>query len=331
MAFLELLFWAALLGGWHSARAVVPSLELHRPDAAPLLLTALAATVVMAWHLRWRHRVVGKLADAHLVDTVYEEYRMFRPTWKFLLWRWALGAAIVGWLDPKMGSRLEEVESEGVDVMVAVDVSNSMLAEDVGMPRIDLAKRTVERLTAAAQSDRLGLVVFAGDAFVQCPLTTDIQAIKLFLKSVDPGMVPTQGTAVGNAVETCMRAFDPNSEASPMIVVMTDGENHEDDVVEACSMAKQEGASVHFLGLGSLEGSPIPQTNARGKASGFKVDEQGNPVVSKLDEGTLTQAAQAGGGTYARASRGFVDISPILAFRDDLETARIATVSYVDF
>ena len=139
MAFLELVFWAALLGGWHSARAVVPSLELHRPDAAPLLLTALAATVVMAWHLRWRHRVVGQLADAHLVDTVYEEYRMFRPTWKFLLWRWALGAAIVGWLDPKMGSRLEEVESEGVDVMVAVDVSNSMLAEDVGMPRIDLA------------------------------------------------------------------------------------------------------------------------------------------------------------------------------------------------
>ena len=144
LVFMELLFWGAVVGGWLTAKSVVPSLELHRQDAASLLLVAAAGTFIMIWHLRWRHRVVQLLADADLVESVYENFRMFRPTWKFLLWRWALGAVIIGWLDPKMGSRLEEVESEGVDIMVAIDVSNSMLAEDVGMPRIDLKAASKE-------------------------------------------------------------------------------------------------------------------------------------------------------------------------------------------
>ncbi len=258
-------------------------------------------------------------------------YGVFRQAWKFLLWRWALAALVVGWLDPKMGSRLEEVESEGIDMMVALDVSNSMMAEDVGMPRLDLASRTMERLMAQTAGDRIGLVVFAGESYVQCPLTTDVAAVKLFLASVSPGMVATQGTAVGSAIRTCWTGFDENSEASRTVVVLTDGENHEDDVVAAAAEVAQEGGNVHFLGLATLEGAPIPAFDARGNPSGFRTDRQGNAVVSKLDEATLIEAAQAGQGTYTRAGTGFVDLSPLIQFKNELNTARVAAVSFVDF
>ena len=143
-----------------------------------------------------------------------------------------------------------------------------------------------------------GLVVFAGESYVQCPLTTDLNALSLFLETVGPGMVPTQGTAVGRAVETCWNGFDEQSEASRAIVVLTDGENHEDDVVAASRAVATEGGSVHFIGVATLDGAPIPAFDSRGRPSGFRTDGQGQPVVSRLDESTLIEAAQAGSGTY---------------------------------
>lgn len=327
----ELLFWVAVISAWTVATSLVPSLTLHRMEWWPLLLASGLPTVGMMGHLAWRHRAVRSLADSDRLESVLSNYRMYRPTWKHVAWRWALGAAVIGWLDPKMGSRLADVETEGMDVMVALDVSNSMLAEDLGMPRLDLAKRTVERLLQAAAGDRMGLVVFAGDAYVQCPLTTDVEALKLFLGTVHPGMVPTQGTAVGRAIEVCEAGFEDGGEASRMIVVLTDGENHEDDVVAAAQRAREAGASVHFLGIATLEGAPIPTFDRRGRPSGFRADNDGTPVVSRLDEGTLLQAAQSGKGTYTRAGKGFVELSPLLKFKDDTEKATIASVSYVDY
>ena len=327
----ELLFWVAVISAWTVATSLVPSLTLHRMEWWPLLLASGLPTLGMMGHLAWRHRAVRSLADSDRLGSVLSNYRMYRPTWKHVAWRWALGAALIGWLDPKMGSRLADVETEGMDVMVALDVSNSMLAEDLGMPRLDLAKRTVERLLQAAAGDRMGLVVFAGDAYVQCPLTTDVEALKLYLGTVHPGMVPTQGTAVGRAIEVCEAGFEDGGEASRMIVVLTDGENHEDDVVAAAQRAHEAGASVHFLGIATLEGAPIPTFDRRGRPSGFRADNDGTPVVSRLDEGTLLQAAQSGKGTYTRAGKGFVELSPLLKFKDDTEKATIASVSYVDY
>ncbi|MDA1242417.1 MAG: VWA domain-containing protein [Bacteroidetes bacterium] len=331
LLFAELMFWVITLGGWSLAVSMVPSLTLHRWDMWPLLLATGLPTFAMVTFMRWRHRAIAHLADNERLPSVFSTYRLFRPAWRFLLWRWALGAAVIGWLDPKMGSRLQDVESEGVDVMVALDVSNSMLAEDVGMPRLDLAKRGIERLISASTGDRIGLVVFAGSAYVQCPLTTDVEALKLFLGTVNTNMVPTQGTAVGTAIDLCLASFDELSEASKMIVVLTDGENHEDDVVAAATSAHELGASVHFWGIGSPDGAPIPTLDRRGKPSGFRNDSDGNPVVSRLDEATLLQATQAGGGTYVRATRGLVDLSPFLQFKEDSQQAAITTVSYVDY
>ncbi|MGB0247642.1 MAG: vWA domain-containing protein, partial [Flavobacteriales bacterium] len=331
LLFLELLLWMAVLAGWFTATALVPSLTLHRMELAPVLMVTALLTLLMLGHLRWRHKVIRSLADAGQIDSVLPGYRMFVPTWKFFLLRMALAFLVIAWLDPKMGSRLQEVESEGVDMMVALDVSNSMMTEDVGMARLDLAKRTIKRLAASTSGDRLGLVVFAGEAYVQCPLTTDVDALDLFLESVNPGMVPTQGTAVGRAVEACWQGFDDGSEASRVVVVLTDGENHEDDVVAASRAVNQDGGSLHFIGVATLDGAPIPAFDSRGRPSGFRTDASGQPVVSRLDEATLLEAAQAGGGTYTRASSGFVELSPILQFKDDLEQARISSVSYVDY
>ena len=331
LAFLEFLFWALAASAWFTAQALVPSLTLHRLEFWPLLMLSGLLTLVMVAHLRWRHKAVQSLADASRLDSVFEGYRLFLPTWKFVLVRLALGAMLVAWLDPKMGSKLQEVESEGVDMMVALDVSNSMLAEDVGMPRLDLAKRTVERLLSATAGDRIGLVVFAGEAYVQCPLTTDIEAVKMFLESVHPGMIPTQGTAVGRAVDACWNGFDSNSEASRVVVVLTDGENHEDDVVLAARNVVDEGGSVHFLGFATLDGGPIPSFDVRGRPSGFRTDKNGQPVVSRLDEATLIEAAQAGGGTYTRAAKGYVELAPLLEFKSSLDRAQVSSVSYVDY
>ena len=329
--FLEAVLWLGLAASWIAAQAAVPSLTLHRQEQWPVLVATALATLLALSHFHWRHKTIRRFSDAARLDSVLPPYGVFRQAWKFLLWRWALAALVVGWLDPKMGSRLEEVESEGIDMMVALDVSNSMMTEDVGMPRLDLASRTVERLMAQTAGDRIGLVVFAGESYVQCPLTTDVAAVKLFLESVSPGMVATQGTAVGSAIRTCWTGFDEHSEAARTVVVLTDGENHEDDVVSAAAEVAQEGGNVHFLGLATLEGAPIPAFDVRGNPSGFRTDRQGNAVVSKLDEATLIEAAQAGQGTYTRAGTGFVDLNPLIQFKNDLTTARVAAVSFVDF
>ena len=329
--FLEAILWLGLGAAWIAAQAAVPSLTLHRLEQWPLLVATVLATLLALSHFHWRHKTIRRFSDAARLDSVLPSYGVFRQAWKFLLWRWALAALVVGWLDPKMGSRLEEVESEGIDMMVALDVSNSMMAEDVGMPRLALASRTVERLMAQTAGDRIGLVVFAGESYVQCPLTTDVAAVKLFLESVSPGMVTTQGTAVGSAIRTCWTGFDAHSEAARAVVVLTDGENHEDDVGAAAAEGAQEGGNVHFLGLATLEGAPIPAFDVRGNPSGFRTDRQGNAVVSKLDESTLIEAAQAGQGTYTRAGTGFVDLTPLIQFKNDLTTARVAAVSFVDF
>ena len=140
LLFLELLLWMSVLAGWFTATALVPSLTLHRMDLAPVLMVTALLTLLMLGHLRWRHKVIRSLADAGQIDSVLPGYRMFAPTWKFFLLRMALAFLVIAWLDPKMGSRLQEVESEGVDMMVALDVSNSMMTEDVGVPRLDLPR-----------------------------------------------------------------------------------------------------------------------------------------------------------------------------------------------
>jgi Ca-activated chloride channel family protein len=248
-----------------------------------------------------------------------------------VIWRLAIAAIIFGLLGPKVGSRLQEVETKGADFVIALDVSNSMLAEDLGLDRLTLARQTVERILNKLGGDRVGLVVFAGEAYVQCPLTSDYSAIKLFLNSISPGIVSTQGTALGQAIEVSVKAFENAPESSRAILLITDGENHEDDPVSAASTAYESGITVHILGVATPEGAPIPNLDSRGRRVGFVQDSNGQPVVSRLDESVLVATVQAGGGSFSRANRNYIDITSVLEALNKEEKTRISNVTFTDY
>ena len=241
------------------------------------------------------------------------------------------GALVVAWLDPRTVSRIQEEETKGVELMIAIDVSKSMRCEDLGISRLDFAKQSIKRLVSQTHGDRLGLVVFAGDAFIECPLTSDLNAIEMFLGQISPEMIQSQGTAVGRAIDKCITGFDENSNASKVILVLTDGENYEDDLVAAARNAKNTGATVHFIGCGTTNGGPIPDLDSKGRQIGYLQDVNGQIVVSKLDHQILSESAQTGGGIYMRTGNSQDDLKPFLNFKGNLEKSSMATIKFVDF
>ena len=327
----ELLFWiivgvcALIIGEF------APHLEWHNLDLWLIAAALPVSSIAYLINLRWKVNAVGKLADTHLAQTLITGFSAGRQTWRFLLWRLALAFAILALLGPKVGSKLVEVESRGSDIMIAIDVSNSMMAEDLGPSRLEIAHQTIKRLISKMGSDRIGIVVFAGEAYVQCPLTSDYSSLKIFLNSVSTGLISTQGTAIGNAIVVSLKAFENAPETGRSILILTDGENHEDDPVAAAAEAFNQGVVVHVLGLASLEGSPIPKLSKNGNRIGFIEDASGQPVVSKLDESTLLATAQAGGGLFTRAVNSYVDINPTLdAFSKTLKT-RSSDIRFTDY
>ena len=203
----ELVFWSAVLAVAILLRKVAPQLDLHYPGAWLGLLMAPAGLVLFAGHYRWKQRRMAEAADLELSRSLWPDARPRRAVWKFLAWRTAIALLAIGMMDPKWGTRMEEMESEGVDIMIALDVSRSMLTEDVGVSRLDLAKRSVERVVQQLDGDRVGLIVFAGEAYVQAPLTQALAAVKLFLDAIGIESVPLQGTAVGSALALAADSF----------------------------------------------------------------------------------------------------------------------------
>lgn len=328
---MELVFAILLIGGWIMLKRVAPNVQLNHPSWWPMLLALPVSVGIFTYSYAAKQTWARRLADEGLWETALPNWKPRLMGWKFLIWHFAFAACLLGVMDVKVGARLREVKSEGIDMMLALDVSNSMEAEDLGMSRLVLAKQTIERLINQIEGDRVGLIIFAGDAYVQCPITTDYGALKLFLDGVSPALVPVQGTAVGRAIEVCQNGFDPESPASKIIVILTDGENHEDDAVAAAQTAKEKGTEVHTIGMGTTAGGPIPQYDRYGRQQGFKTDASGNPVVTVLDEGTLMQIAEAGHGTFTRAGKGMVNLNLISDSIHAMEQTEIATLTYTDY
>lgn len=327
----EILFWVIVILGLWVKSEFAPHVDLHRPNwviwIAILPVTSLAFLI----HLKWKSRAIERLSESHLQDITFPGFSQAREAWRFVAWRLAVASIIFGLLGPKVGSRLLEVETKGADFVIALDVSNSMLAEDLGLDRLTLARQTVERILNKLSGDRVGLVVFAGEAYVQCPLTSDYSAIKLFLNSITPGIIATQGTALGQAIEVSVKAFENSPPSSRAILLITDGENHEDDPVAAASVAFEAGITVHILGVATPEGAPIPNIDSRGRKVGFIHGPDGQPVVSRLDETVLVTTVQAGGGSFSRANRNYIDISSVLEALNKEEKTRIAKVKFTDY
>jgi Ca-activated chloride channel family protein len=249
----------------------------------------------------WKKRALASLGDKAVVKQMMPDVSLSRPWLKFIIYILAYTCIVVGAADPQVGSKNEEVKRKGADLMILLDVSNSMLSQDLAPNRLENAKRAIAQLIDNMHDDRIGLIVFAGQAYVQLPITTDYSAAKLFLNTINTEMVPTQGTAIGAAIDLGMRSFDFKNGTGKAMIIITDGENHEDDAVAAAKNAIDRDVSVHVIGVGSAEGAPIPNY-VNGKQNGFMQDENNKEVISKLNEDMCKEIATAGNGSYVRAT-----------------------------
>ena len=232
----------------------------------------------------------------------------------------------IGLSRPQIGAKVKEVERKGAEIMIALDVSNSMLAQDYSPNRLERAKLAISRLVDRLQQDRIGLIVFAGDAFVQLPITTDYVSAKIFLNTISTESVRRQGTDLGEAILTGLRSFSSTTENSKALILITDGEDHEGDITESAQMAVESGVRIFCIGIGSEQGKPIPMPDGN-----LLKDEEGNIVVTKLDEATLVEIARMGNGTYVRAGNSEFGLDAIIEGMRELEKQNFSSQVFEDF
>ncbi|MEN8193475.1 MAG: VWA domain-containing protein [Bacteroidota bacterium] len=263
------------------------------------LLYLIPILILIYWYsYRRKNILLNKFASSHLQKLLLPLRSKFKGLIKFSLALISIILLIFALANPQVGSKIEEVKQVGIDVYILLDVSLSMEAQDIKPSRLEKAKHEISKLIHKLRGDRIGLIVFSGEAFVQFPLTTDYAAANLFLSAVDVSTVPQPGTAIGPAINLAARSFKEDEETKKAIVIITDGENHEGDVVKIAESAAGKGISIFTIGLGSATGAPIPITNANGTQVGYKKDRYGNVVLTKLDENTLKVIADAGDGKY---------------------------------
>lgn len=293
-------------------------------------LLALPLLVVLFWlYLRWRKSVASKLGDTNVVKRMMLDVSPFRMHLKFILLLLATASILLALANPQIGSRLEKVQRKGIDMVIAIDVSNSMLAQDLQPSRIERARQSVSKLIDEMENDRVGLIVFAGKAYTQLPITTDYNAAKMMLATIKPDLVPVQGTAIGQAIEMGMASFK-EEKGGKAIIVITDGENHEDDAVDMAKEAASKGIHIYTVGMGLADGAPIPEYK-NNQMTGFKKDRSGNTIITRLDESMLQQIAQAGNGIYVRASNTHAGLKKVYDDIGKLDMNTFDAVSYADY
>ncbi|MBN2650288.1 MAG: VWA domain-containing protein [Prolixibacteraceae bacterium] len=274
-----------------------------------LLIIPVLTVIYFIFRIK-RRKALEQFGSPEILEPLMPNASKTRPGWKFTIILLAISLLIVGLARPQFGSKLQKIKRKGVELIIALDVSNSMMAEDIQPNRLERAKRAISMLTERLNNDKIGLIVFAGDAYVQMPITTDYTSAKLFLSSINTAIVPRQGTAIGSAINLATQSFTPESESSKAIIVITDGENHEDDAIGMAEAALENDIVVHTIGMGLPQGGPIPIIKPNGQRD-FRKDKNGEVVVTKLDEEMLQQIAAAGGGKYVRANNTEVGINAI--------------------
>lgn len=260
-----------------------------------LLLLPLLAVFYLYSNYRKR-KAIRKFGDPVLMVQLMPDVSKYRPDVKFWLVFAAIGLFAVLLARPQFGSKLETVKRQGVEVMIALDISNSMLAQDIQPSRLEKAKRLISKLVDGMVNDKVGMIVFAGDAFTQLPITNDYISAKMFLESINPSLISKQGTAIGAAINLATRSFTPQEGVGRAIIIITDGENHEGGAVEAAKEASEKGIQVNVLGVGLPDGAPIPIEGT----NDFRRDRDGNVIVTCLNESMCQEIAKEGNGIYVR-------------------------------
>lgn len=275
-----------------------------------------------------KNRQLKAFGDPELTAELMPNVSRIRPVVKFGLVLLAFALLVIAVARPQYGQKEKTVKRQGIEVMIALDISNSMLAEDVAPNRLDRAKQMLSKLIDNMVDDKVGLIVFAGEAYVQLPITCDYVSAKMFLNTITPDLIKTQGTAIGDAIMTCIRSFGEEEKGvSRAIILITDGENHEDDALAAAKAATEKGIKVFVAGIGKPDGSPIPVPGT----NNFRKDRSGNVVVSKLNEDMCREIAQAGQGIYVRCDNTNTATRAIQKELDNLASSEIETKVYADY
>lgn len=295
------------------------------PEYLYLLLAAPALIALFAWALYDRRRRLARFGDSATVATLMPDASTGRMKLKFILFTTAVILVILAAARPQFGSKLREQKSEGIEMMLAVDISNSMLAEDFEPNRLERTKYAINKLFDGLEQDRVGVIVFAGDATVQLPITSDYRMAKAFAKRISPSMASVQGTSIGKALSLAEMSFSSGSGDSRVIILITDGEDHEGNVMQAAERAAEQGIRIFTIGIGTPEGAPI-QIGGE-----FIKDEAGEMVVSKLNEEMLARIADITGGAYVRSSKQSIGLDEIVKAINEMEQTELSTVRFEEF
>lgn len=279
-----------------------------------LLLVIPLLVFVRYAHIQHRKKKLRRFGDMNLLNEMMEDVSKYRPSVKFWLLMAVLVLLIIMLARPQMGSKISREKRQGIEVIIAMDISNSMLAKDVVPSRLEKSKLLVENLVDHFTNDKVGLIVYAGDAFIQLPITSDYVSAKMFLQNITPSLIATQGTDIGEAIRLAMNSFTQDEKAGKAIVVITDGEDHEGGALEAAKEAKKRGFKVFILGVGTSAGAPIEIS----EGSGYLTDNAGETVMTRLNENMCQEIAEAGSGTYIH-----VDNTSIAQERLDDEIAKM--------
>jgi Ca-activated chloride channel family protein len=275
--------------------------------------------------LKLRRRRIRRFGDEELVNSLMPSYTGTKLWVRMAFFAVAFCFLVIALSRPQRGVRIKEQQVKGAEVIIALDVSNSMLAEDYSPNRLERAKLAISRVSEKLHDDRIGLIVFAGESYVQIPLTSDYISAKMFLNSISTGSVPVQGTSIGSAIELALRSFSDQSDKSRAIIIITDGENHEDDPVAAAKQAADMGVRVFAIGVGSPEGKPIPMDGELLK------DKDGEIVVTRLDEAVLQEVAKAGNGVYVRAGNNEFGLNPIIENIQRMDDEKYSSIVFEEF
>ncbi len=298
-------------------------------DPIYLYLLVLIPVLALIRFLSYRNQKkrLRKFGEPELLKELMPDVSRFRPSVKFWILQAALALLIVMLARPQMGTKISHEKRIGIETIIALDISNSMRAEDVVPSRLDRSKMMVENLVEHFTNDKIGLIVFAGDAFVQLPITSDYVSAKMFLSSIDPSMIGTQGTDIATAIDMATHSFTQEEGIGKAIIVITDGENHEGGALEAAEAAKEHGMRVYVLGVGSTKGAPIPIPGT----GDYMKDNTGNTVMSALNEEMCKQLAQAGGGAYIHVENNSAAQEQLDTELDKLSKKETDTTIYSDF
>ena len=294
-----------------------------------LFLLALIPVLYIGFFIYQKNlkRRMEAFASSPMMDQLMPEYSRAKAVLKFNILIMALLFIIVALARPQFGSKLREVKRKGIEMIVALDVSNSMMATDISPNRLERSKQAITTLMGKMKDDLIGMIVFAGEAYTQLPITTDYASARMFLSNITTDIVARQGTAIGEAIDLGRRSFTQNEASAKVIVIISDGENHEGNAVEAAKLANQEGITIYTIGMGSVDGSLIPKKSG----SGFISDRQGNPVTTRMNADMLNQIAVNGGGSFYQASTSNVGLNKLYNELKKIEKAELETKVYSEY